>query len=240
MVLDYEAKTFYQVSVKVVDEHGVAARSTFAVHVVDVPDCIVTSVMNSDFECISDSLFGTEGGDVIYIAGRNFGPSAIALDELGLLPSAITVQAQLQSDADAMLSAYVFDISCDIHRTAVHDNTLLRCTLPTAVSSDLGVVVKILQSGVEVATSAFFAAHISYAAPTIHSIVRSGQIVTVYGSNFGVADESNVVVGTYSNVFFTNDVTCTVQIAHTQVKCVATDCYGTAVSWSLTIGWTDN
>ena len=234
--IDYEAKTFYEVSLMVTDEHGAMARTTITVHVSDVPDCVVTSVVNATLAPLSDSVFDTQGGQVIYISGRNFGPSAVALTELGLLPTDISALVQLQSDAEASLSAHVFAMECEMHGNVLQFNTRLRCVLPAGVSAGLGLVVTILHKGVAVATSPFFSAHVSYSPPSIQTIDSTGRTVTLTGANLGTASEINVVVGTYRNSYFTNHVTCSVEVAHTQVKCVTTDCYGTAISWSVTVG----
>ena len=245
--VDYENAVSHTINVKVTDSGGLACFTTITVDVSDVADCAISLI--SDMNGGALNATATEGGSMMLLTGRNFGPTMARMSAAGMSEGAITLTASIQSGGVAASSSYVFSMPCTMYRVSPHDNTAMNCTVPAGISSNLGAVVTIEVDyggglGVSSCTTALSASKMSYGVPVVNSIstatglpTAGGSAVTISGSNFGAKGvEYNLVTALMNNAYFSSTINCAVTTAHTAVSCTAASGIGSNVDWTLSVG----
>lgn len=223
-----------------VDQNGLgtAATNTITVTVLDVSDCAVNHLF---LDAGSAPVFGTSGGEVLRINGRDFGPTAARTAE----SIAITVSYRDRSSAD--LSTYRYEgIDCQRDVNASVINADIYCLMAPGVGKNLGVVVTIAvvygPDETSVCTTSFSSAKLSYRSPAIMSMqghnempTQGGSMVTITGSNFGPIAANNIITAKYGPTASEFTSSCMMTVPHSQVVCTSVAGVGAGLSWVVQV-----
>lgn len=242
--VDFENDYNFSFVIKVVDSSGLANTEKVWVMVTDASDCSADTIANSTGNLFMNAYTG--GGEDFIVFGTNYGPTESRMSRQGILPSAVTVSAHLQSASTAAASSFRYALTCSVDYTGIQDNTMLACKTPAGVGTGLGIVATITAvypgGYTSVCTTPFSSSRMSYAPPVITSIsnaeaVRTDGTTTVQitGLNFGRGLVS-IVQATFSNAYITRTVSCSILVEQTQVSCPTSTGFGSDLAWTVVVG----
>jgi len=189
------------------------------------------------------NALSTVGGEALYIEGDYFGP-------VGSTPSVIVSAMYVNPSLRGLGGSTFMAHNCSVAMSHV----LLVCETAPGVGLDHKWTITVGLQDQQEGSSTFL--HSSYASPALTSVVAdtsSGLFSTagnewalLEGSNFGPADVSNVVNGSYGNPALASlglplvgdtylSPSCVV-LNHTTAKCRTLPGLGYSQLWSLTVG----
>jgi len=225
---------------------GIGAALSFVItvggQIADSPSTSTVSYSSPSVTGISGpgSLGGpTQGNQLIYLAGTNFGPATLTEPSGALLAGAIAPIARYGhiSGANMTMSSLNFlALTCRV--TVSH--TQITCSTTEGTGRDLYWAVSIATR----VSPIFLGKTSSYSPPVVSRYAGAGsrlartvggELVVITGNNFGPVGSpiDFVTYGLSGNDF--NAASCVITVAHTELECSTTSGAGSDVTWLVSI-----
>ena len=232
--LDYETQPVYHLVISVTDHEGLSDRANVTLHVENVNDIFVSSI-------VGHRNLSTAGGETICMTGFNFGPKWRALS---IMLSFASPDGRFYNQTQCVRNF--------LSQTNEWDNTLVYCDSPPGIGSTVELA---LHAGSDSFSSAELVAN--YLAPTVVEVkvwpvdarTSGGDDFKLDGWNFGpstIKDMNGTEYPTPVSVNYENSWNETYEAGscrvdnHAEISCEVAEGRGEKLRFRATIGFDDS